>query len=86
METDVLKRRYGNKLSFWGAIDTFKVLPNGSPKDVENEVRKRIGDLAPSGGYVIGPVHNIQSDIPPQNIIALYESARKYGDYPEYLY
>lgn len=79
METDQLKKRFGDKLSFWGAIDTFKVLPGGTPKDVENEVRKRIADLSPKGGYVMGPVHNIQSDVSPENVIAMYETAQAYG-------
>ena len=82
METDKLKQRYGKRLSFWGAIDTFHVLPKGSPQDVAREVKKRIKDLAPGGGYVVGPVHNIQSDVPPENIIAMYETALKYGNYP----
>ncbi|SCY65573.1 uroporphyrinogen decarboxylase family protein [Desulfoluna spongiiphila] len=82
METDNLKKRYGKQLSFWGGIDTFEVLPNGSVRDVRNEVAKRIGDLAPGGGYILGSVHNMQSDVPPENVIAMLESAVELGQYP----
>ena len=82
METDQLKRRYGKKLSFWGAIDTSEVLPNGTVEDVKNEVIKRIHDLGPGGGYILGSVHNMQNDIPPENIMAMFETASRYGKYP----
>ena len=79
MDTQDLKKRYGKKLSFWGAIDTFEVLPNGSASDVQAEVHKRICDLGKSGGYVMGPVHNICGDVPPENVVAMYEAGLKYG-------
>jgi uroporphyrinogen decarboxylase len=82
MNTLTLKREFGEKLTFWGAIDTQKVLPYGSPQDVELEVKTRIKDLAPGGGYVLCAVHNIQADVGPENILAMYGSARKYGNYP----
>ncbi len=82
METDKLKARFGTRLSFWGGIDTFDVLPNGNPHDVRKEVAKRIGDLAPGGGYILGSVHNMQSDVPPENVIAMLESALELGRYP----
>lgn len=82
METEMLKREYGDKLCFWGAIDTQKVLPYGSTTEVENEVKKRIHDLAPSGGYVLCAVHNIQPGVSPQNVCAMYKAAREYGEYP----
>ena len=77
MDTAALKREYGQALSFWGAIDTQWVLPFGSPEDVRNEVRRRIQDLADGGGYVVAPVHNIQAEVPPQNIIAMVEAAQE---------
>jgi uroporphyrinogen decarboxylase len=82
MDSDVLKREFGRHLCFWGAIDTHRVLPMGTPEDVETEVRKRIGDLAPGGGYVLTSVHNIQSEVPPENMMAMYNAARKWGTYP----
>ncbi|BCS96546.1 uroporphyrinogen decarboxylase [Desulfoluna limicola] len=82
METDKLKERFGDRLSFWGAIDTFHVLPNGSVEDVRMEVKKRITDLAPGGGYILGSVHNMQSDIPTENMKAMLEAAIEFGQYP----
>ena len=82
MDTGRLKRDFGNKLTFWGAIDTQQVLPFGSPEDVEREVKRRILDLAPGGGYVLTAVHNIQAGVPAENICRMYESAQKFGSYP----
>ena len=82
METEKLKRRYGKQLSFWGAIDTTLVLPNGTATEVKKEVAKRIRDLGPGGGYVLGSVHNMQNDIPPQNILTMFEAAAQFGKYP----
>jgi uroporphyrinogen decarboxylase len=79
METAELKKKWGKQLTFWGAIDTQHVLPFGSLEDVEKEVERRINDLAPGGGYILGAVHNIQPDVPPQNIAAMFEHARKYS-------
>lgn len=81
MNTFKLKERYGDLLSFWGAIDTQRVLPRGSIEDVKAEVRRRIDDLALNGGYVVTAVHNIQPDVPPENIVAMYDFAREYGRY-----
>ncbi len=77
MDTQALKKRYGKNLSFWGAIDTFEALPNGCVEDVETEVKKRIHDLGTGGGYVMGPVHNICADVPPENVVAMYEAGLK---------
>jgi uroporphyrinogen decarboxylase len=82
METDLLKRRFGTSLSFWGAIDTTQILPNGTADDVRKEVKKIIHDLAPGGGFVLSSVHNLQPDIPPENILAMFEAASQYGRYP----
>ncbi|MGO9310749.1 MAG: uroporphyrinogen decarboxylase family protein [Spirochaetia bacterium] len=83
MDTGPLKKKYGSRLSFWGGgCDTQKVLPYGTPADVRAEVEKRIRDLAPGGGFVFDPVHNIQPGVPPENIIEAYAAARKAGAYP----
>ena len=81
MDTAMLKQNYGDRLSFWGAIDNY-TLARGTVQDVRNEVKKRIRDLAPGGGYVLGAVHNIQRDVPPENICAMIDAARQYGEYP----
>jgi uroporphyrinogen decarboxylase len=82
MNTSELKARFGSKIAFWGAIDTQQVLPFGTSEHVRAEVRKRITDLAPGGGYVLAGVHNLQPDIPPENIVAMYEEGAHYGRYP----
>lgn len=81
MQTAVLKKEFGDKIIFWGGIDTQRVLPYGNVNDVENEVKLRIKEMSEGGGYILAPVHNIQNDVPPQNIVALYESGYKYGNY-----
>ena len=81
-DTSALKTRFGDRVVFWGAIDTQHVLPHGSTQEVENEVRQRIHDLGPGGGFVLAPVHNIQPDVPPENIMAMAEATRKFGTYP----
>ncbi len=81
-DTAKLKKEFGNRLVFWGAVDTHHVLPYGTAAEVKEEVRRRIQDLAPGGGFVICSVHNIQQDDPPENITAMFEAACKYGRYP----
>ena len=79
MDTARLKREFGDALTFWGGIDTQEVLPHGTPQEVKDEVRRRIDDLAPGGGYVLNTVHNIQPDVPPDNILAMVEALDEYG-------
>ncbi|MEN6603684.1 MAG: uroporphyrinogen decarboxylase family protein [Bryobacteraceae bacterium] len=78
MDTARLKREFGRDLAFWGAIDTQRVLSRGTPSDVRDEVRRRIDDLAEGGGYVLCGVHNIQAEVPPENVVAMYEAALEY--------
>ncbi len=78
MDTKVLKEKFGGELSFWGAIDTTQVLPQGAKEEVREEVRKRIDDLGPEG-YVLTSVHDIQPDVPPENIMTMFEEAKEYG-------
>lgn len=82
MDTARLKEEFGDRISFWGAIDTQWVLPQGTPDDVRAEVARRIADLAPGGGYVLNAVHNIQPDVPVENILAMFEYAKERGRYP----
>lgn len=82
MDTKKLKREYGRELVFWGGgVDTQRVLPYGTPEEVRDEVRRRIDDLAPGGGFVFNTVHNIQADVPPQNLAAMLETLEEYGIY-----
>ncbi len=80
-DTARLKREFGDVLTFWGGIDTQEVLPHGTPEQVKEETRRRIEDLAPGGGYVLNTVHNIQADVPPENIMAIFEARDEYGWY-----
>ena len=81
MDTRALKREYGEDLAFWGGIDTQHVLPFGTTEEVMIEVRRRIDDLAPGGGYVLASVHNIQREVPPENVVAMFDAALDYGRY-----
>jgi uroporphyrinogen decarboxylase len=82
MDTKRLKNDFGDRISFLGGIDTQGVLPFGSVDDVRDEVKRRIEDLAPAGGYILGAVHNIQPEVPPENIFSMFDAAKKYGKYP----
>ncbi len=79
MDTAWLKTEFGRDLAFWGAIDTQRVLSRGTPAKVRDEVHRRIDDLAETGGYVLCGVHNIQAEVPPENVVAMYGAALEYG-------
>ncbi len=82
MDTRELKREFGRDMTFWGGgVDTQRVLPSGSPAEVRDEVRRRIEDLAPGGGFVFATVHNVQSDVSPENIMAMWSALREFGAY-----
>jgi len=82
MEPAALKRDFGGVLTFWGGgVDTQQVLPHGTPQEVQDDVRRNLDALAPGGGYVFNTVHNIQSDVPPENILAMWEALREFGIY-----
>jgi uroporphyrinogen decarboxylase len=82
MESQELKRTFDRDLSFWGAIDTQHVLPFGTAEQVRQEVKQRIRDLAPGGGYVLASCHNIQREVPGENVLAMFDAAAEYGEYP----
>ncbi len=74
METSKLKKEFGKYITFWGGgCDTQKILPYGTPWQVRDEVRKRVKDLSGGGGFVFCQVHNIQPDVPLENILAMYD-------------
>lgn len=82
MDLAELKRDFGRDFVFWGAgVDTQGLLPSGSPAAVKEQVRRNIEILAPGGGFVFNTIHNIQADVPPQNIIAMWEALQAYGMY-----
>jgi len=78
MDPARLKKEFGKGVTFWGGgCDTQKVLPRGTPQEVRDHVRRNIDILAPGGGFVFNQVHNILSEVPPANIVAMYEEAMK---------
>lgn len=81
MEPAKIKQDYGRDLALWGTIDTQETLPTGTPEEVKKEVQQRIEKCASNGGFVISAVHNIQSEVPPKNIIAMVEAVHQYGKY-----
>jgi uroporphyrinogen decarboxylase len=81
MDPAELKRLYGDRLSFRGAVDEQSVLPFGTPEDVANEVKLRLRQMAPGGGYIVGPSHAVLADTPPDNILALAKTAQEFGKY-----
>lgn len=82
MELTGLKRDFGRDLVFWGGgVNTTDVLPFGTPRQVKDDVRRNIEALAPGGGFVFNTVHNILMDVPPENIIAMWEALQEYGRY-----
>jgi len=77
-----LKRRFGRDLVFWGGgCDAQRALPRGTPAEVEENVRRNLEAFKPGGGYVFNSIHNIQGDVRPENIVALYDTAYEHGFY-----
>lgn len=82
MDLKELKRNFGDVLTFWGGgVDTQSTLNKGNPKQVADEVKRIIDILAPGGGFVFAPVHNIQDDVPPENFWAMWDTLQEYGKY-----
>lgn len=77
-----LKKEFGDRLVFHGGVDTQEVMPLGTVEDVEREVRTRLTAFAPGGGYIFAASQNIQADVPPENVVAMFNVARKWGRYP----
>ncbi len=82
MESGALKRDFGKDMTFWGGlVDTQGVFNSGTPAQVRDDVRRRIDDLGPNGGFIAATVHNIQANVPPENIMAMWETLQEYGAY-----
>jgi uroporphyrinogen decarboxylase len=83
MEPARLKQEFGGRLTFWGGgCCPHRVLPWATPAEVQADVQRVLKAFAPGGGYVFAPIHDIQSDVPPENIVAMYDAALRYGQYP----
>jgi uroporphyrinogen decarboxylase len=76
-----LKGKFGDRLSFWGAIDQQKLLPFGTPEEIRADVREKLAVLGKGGGYMVAPAHIIQSDCPPENVEAFIAAVKEYGIY-----
>ena len=80
MEPEGLKRDFGKDICFWGGgCDTKRVLPQGTPAEVKDDVKRRLEILMPGGGFVFNTVHNILPDVPPQNITAMFEAIEEFA-------
>ena len=79
MEREGLKRDFGDKLVFHGAVDNQYTLPFGTPAEVRQEVLDNLRILGDGGGYILAPCHNIQAVSPPENIVAMYETCYEHG-------
>lgn len=79
MEPSRLKKEFGYELTFWGGgIDTRSVLNNETPSEVKAHVKRNLEIFAKDGGYVFNTVHNIMPDVPPQNIVAMFEAVHEF--------
>ena len=79
MEPEKLKNEFGNEIVFWGGgMDPRAILNGGSPEDVRKETRRRLEIFAPAGGFVFNNIHNIMPDVPPENILAMFDEVQKF--------
>ena len=82
MESDGLKWDFGRDLVFWGGgVDSQGVLGSGTPDEVRADVRRRIADLKEGGGFVFAAIHDIQPNVPAENIVAMWETLEEHGRY-----
>jgi uroporphyrinogen decarboxylase len=82
MDPARVKKDFGDRLTLWGTIDIQEVLPFGTPEDVAEEVKLRVRTAGQGGGLILSPAHNIQPEVPLENILAFYSAAKQYGRYP----
>jgi uroporphyrinogen decarboxylase len=76
MEPAKLKKEFGQNITFWGGgCDTQTILPRATPQQIKDHVKRNIDIFAPGGGFVFAQVHNILAEVPPENVVAMYEAA-----------
>lgn len=80
MDAHMLKEKYGDKLVFWGGVDTQQTLPFGTPEQVRQQVKERLDILSKGGGYVFAPIHNVVAKTPVENLIAMYEAVKEFNN------
>jgi uroporphyrinogen decarboxylase len=80
MEPSRLKEEFGNDITFWGGgCDTREILNLATPQEVTDHVRKRLEVFAPGGGFVFNTIHNILPDVPPENVVAMFDAIRNFN-------
>ena len=77
-----LKKQFGENIVFCGGIDSHRILPFGSVAEVREEVRRVMQALGPGGGYMVGAVHTVMNDVPPENVLAMVDAVEEFGHYP----
>jgi uroporphyrinogen decarboxylase len=77
-----LKKRYGDRLAIYSNLRNQTVLPHGTPEEVRADVKEKIRALAPGGGYIMSCGHNVQADVPPENLLAVVDETLNTGVYP----
>lgn len=79
MNPKFLKQEFGNDCTFWGGgIETVGILNNGTPQEVKDQVMERLDIFSQGGGFVFNTVHNILPDVPPENVIAMFEAIKEF--------
>jgi uroporphyrinogen decarboxylase len=81
MEPKFLKEEFGDDITFWGGgADTRNVITRKSPEDVKKHITELLEIFTPGGGYIWNTVHNILPDVPPENIVAMFEALQEYNE------
>jgi uroporphyrinogen decarboxylase len=82
MDPRRLKEEFGRRIVFWGGgCDTQSVLPGAAPEEIRQHVRERLEVFGPGGGFVFNQVHNVQANVPPENVAAMLDAAYEFGGY-----
>lgn len=81
MEPELLKREFGKELTFWGGgVDTKSILNLANPGQVKDHVKRNLEVFSKGGGFVFNTVHNIMPDVPPQNVVAMFEAVKEFSE------
>ena len=80
MDPRTLKQEFGSDITFWGGgCDTVSVLPRATVSEVRDHVLERLAIFSPGGGFVFNTVHNILPEVPPENIVALFDAVKEFN-------
>jgi uroporphyrinogen decarboxylase len=82
MEPCSLKQRFGSSITFWGGLcDSQGTLPHGTPEEIRQEVKRNFDCFKPGGGFVAANIHNISAEVPPENIVAMFDAGKEFRIY-----